>query len=139
MPWPDVPQALQTGVIDGLDHTPIVCNITKKFDVARYFTNLHYTQGLYIHMINERWLKKLPEGLRTIFLETIKEESAIARKLTDEQQTEQMLQAQEAGVQFFELNDADRATLIKMAQPVYDKWGQRLGLDYFKTVQSTLQ
>ena len=32
MPWPDVPQALQTGVINGLDHTPIVCNITKKFD-----------------------------------------------------------------------------------------------------------
>src|SRR5690606_31622323 len=37
MPWPDVPQALQTGVINGLDHTPIVCSITKKFDVARYF------------------------------------------------------------------------------------------------------
>ncbi len=29
MPWPDVPQALQTGVINGLDHTAIVCNITK--------------------------------------------------------------------------------------------------------------
>jgi TRAP-type C4-dicarboxylate transport system substrate-binding protein len=25
MPWPDVPQALQTGVITGLDHTAIVC------------------------------------------------------------------------------------------------------------------
>ena len=35
MPWPDVPQALQTGVITGLDHTPIVCNISGKFNVAR--------------------------------------------------------------------------------------------------------
>ena len=139
MPWPDVPQALQTGVIDGLDHTPIVCGITKKFDVARYFTNLHYTQGLYVHMINERWLKKLPEDLRAIFLETVKEESAIARQKTDEQQAEQIRLAKESGVQFFELNDADRAQLIKMSQPVYDKWGQRLGSDYFKKVQSTLQ
>ena len=36
MPWPDVPQALQTGVITGLDHTAIVCNITKKFTIAKY-------------------------------------------------------------------------------------------------------
>ena len=38
MPWTDVPQALQTGVISGLDHTPIVCNVTKKFTVAKHFT-----------------------------------------------------------------------------------------------------
>ncbi len=44
MPWPDVPQALQTGVIDGLDHTPIVCNISKKFTVAKHYTQLDYAQ-----------------------------------------------------------------------------------------------
>ncbi|NCO58827.1 TRAP transporter substrate-binding protein, partial [bacterium] len=37
MPWPDVPVALKQGVITGLDHTPMVCNITKKFEVAKYF------------------------------------------------------------------------------------------------------
>ncbi len=30
MPWPDVHVALKQGVISGLDHTPTVCNITKK-------------------------------------------------------------------------------------------------------------
>ncbi len=46
MPWPDVPQALQTGVITGLDHTPpIVCNISKKFSVAKHFTRIDYAQG----------------------------------------------------------------------------------------------
>ena len=48
MPWPDVPQALQTGVITGLDHTAIVCNITKKFTIAKYFTELNYAQGFCI-------------------------------------------------------------------------------------------
>ena len=42
MPWPDVPQALQTGVITGLDHTPSVCNISKKFTVARYYTSYNF-------------------------------------------------------------------------------------------------
>ena len=41
MPWPDVPQALQTGVITGLDHTATVCNITKKFTIAKNFTGLN--------------------------------------------------------------------------------------------------
>ena len=36
MPWPDVPIALKQGVIDSLDHTPIVCNITKKFEVCKF-------------------------------------------------------------------------------------------------------
>ena len=54
MPWPDVPQALQTGVISGLDHTPIVCNITKKFTIAKYFTELDYAQGLFVHLVNKR-------------------------------------------------------------------------------------
>jgi TRAP-type C4-dicarboxylate transport system substrate-binding protein len=66
MPWPDVPQALQTGVITGLDHTPIVCNISGKFNVAKYYTQLDYAQGLYIHLVNTRWLNKLPEDLRRI-------------------------------------------------------------------------
>nr|WP_320049329.1 TRAP transporter substrate-binding protein [uncultured Desulfuromonas sp.] len=138
LPWPDVPQALQTGVIDGLDHTPMVCSITKKFDVAKYFTDLHYTQGLYIHMVNKRWLDKLPEDLRAIFLKVVREESAIAREKTDIQQAEQIAQAQEEGVQFFTLSDADRQTLKMKAQPVYDKWGEKIGSEYLKKVQTAL-
>ncbi|MBF0645465.1 TRAP transporter substrate-binding protein [Desulfuromonas acetoxidans] len=138
LPWPDVPQALQTGVIDGLDHTPIVCSITKKFDVATYFTDLHYTQGLYIHMVNKRWLDKLPEELKEIFLKVVREESAIARQKTDLQQAEQIEQAKKDGVQFFTLSDADRQTLKNKAQPVYNKWGKKIGADYLKKVQTTL-
>ncbi|MCK7489019.1 MAG: TRAP transporter substrate-binding protein [Anaerotruncus sp.] len=76
MPWPDVPQALQTGVIDGLDHTIMVCSITKKFDFAPNFTRLDYAQGLYIHLINKKWLDGLPADLQKILLDTITEESA---------------------------------------------------------------
>ncbi|MDY0190191.1 MAG: TRAP transporter substrate-binding protein [Desulfuromonas sp.] len=139
MPWPDVPQALQTGVIDGLDHTPIVCSITKKFEVAHYFTDLHYTQGLYIHMVNKRWLKKLPADLRQIFLDVVREESALARKKTDEQQLQQMQEAKDAGVEFFVLSDGDRNQLKRMAQPVCEKWGKKIGPEYLKLVQDTLQ
>jgi TRAP-type C4-dicarboxylate transport system substrate-binding protein len=139
MPWPDVPQALQTGVITGLDHTPIVCNISGKFNVAKNYTQLDYAQGLYIHLINTRWLNKLPADLRKILLETISEESSAARALTQKQQTEQIEAAQKNGVKFFLLPEAEKAILVNKAKPVYEKWGEKIGINYLNEVQSTLQ
>ncbi len=138
MPWPDVPQALQTGVITGLDHTAIVCNITKKFTIAKYFTELNYAQGLFVHLVNKRWFDKLPADLQKIFLEVIAEESAKTRDLTRKQHATQIAKAKEAGVEFFQLSAADKATLVKEAAPVYASWGAKIGADYLAKVRSKL-
>ncbi len=138
MPWPDVPQALQTGVIDGLDHTAIVCNITKKFTIAKSFTMLNYAQGLFVHLVNQRWFNKLPDDLQKILLETIQEESAKTRELTKQQHDTQVAKAKEAGVEFIPISEADRQQLIELADPVYDTWGKKIGESYFNKVRSTL-
>jgi len=138
MPWPDVPQALQTGVISGLDHTPIVCNISKKFNVARYYTELDYAQGLYVHLINQRWLKKLPRDLQEILLQVITEESAAARQLTRKQQAEQIAAAKLDGVTFLTLSAEDRQTLITQAHTLDTVWGPKIGQDYLDKVRATL-
>ncbi|WP_020678333.1 TRAP transporter substrate-binding protein [Geopsychrobacter electrodiphilus] len=138
MPWPDVPQALQTGVINGLDHTAIVCNITKKFTIAKYFTELNYAQGLFVHLVNKRWFDKLPADLQKIFLEVVAEESAKTRALTRVQHDTQIAKAKAAGVEFFQLSPADKTTLIKEAAPVYASWGKKIGPDYLAKVRSKL-
>jgi TRAP-type C4-dicarboxylate transport system substrate-binding protein len=138
LPWPDVPQALQTGVINGLDHTAIVCNITKKFTIAKYFTEVNYAQGLFIHLVNKRWFNKLPADLQKIFIEVIEEESAKTRELTRKQHDVQVAKAKEAGVEFFPLSAADKATLVKEAESVYASWGKKIGTDYLAKVRTTL-
>jgi len=136
--WPDVPQALQTGVINGLDHTPIVCNISKKFTIAKYYTELDYAQGLYVHIINKRWLDNLPEDLQDILLTVITEESAKARQLTRQQQAEQITAAKESGVTFLTLNETDRQTLLARSEEIYKNWGPKIGEDYLNKVRETL-
>jgi len=138
MPWPDVPQALQTGVITGLDHTAIVCNITKKFTIAKYFTELNYAQGLFVHLINKRWLDKLPEDLRTAFLEVVAEESAATREATRKQHDAQVAAAKEAGVEFIQLPEGEMTELKKLAEPVLEKWGEKIGPDYLALVRTKL-
>jgi len=139
MPWPDVPQALQTGVITGLDHTPIVCNITKKFNVAKSYTNVDYAQGLYIHLINKRWFNNLPKNLQQILSNAIKEESQQVRSLTEQQQLDQIAAAKKNGVVFNDLPASEKAKLVELAEPVVQKWGEKIGPDYLQKVRQALQ
>jgi TRAP-type C4-dicarboxylate transport system substrate-binding protein len=138
MPWPDVPQALQTGVINGLDHTAIVCSITRKFDVAKYFTRLDYAQGLYIHLINKAWFEKLPADLQMILIETIEQESALARAATQKQEQEQIAEAAAKGVKFLTLSPAERRKLAELSAPVHAKWGEKVGIEYLRRAQTIL-
>lgn len=138
MPWPDVPQALQTGVISGLDHTAIVCNITKKFTIAKSFTELNYAQGIFVHLINKRWLDKLPADLRATFLDVIAEESAATRQATRKQHETQVAKAKEAGVKFYQLADDEITELKKLSEPVLQKWGKKIGPDYLAKVRAKL-
>ncbi|WP_163338282.1 TRAP transporter substrate-binding protein [Desulfopila sp. IMCC35008] len=139
MPWPDVPQALQTGVITGLDHTAIVCNITKKFTIAKNFTELNYAQGLFVHLVNKRWLNKLPKDLQETFLNVIKEESENTRALTRKQHDAQVAKAKEAGVEFHKLSDADIDELKKQAEPILEEWSKKIGPEYLTKVREALK
>jgi TRAP-type C4-dicarboxylate transport system substrate-binding protein len=139
MPWPDVPQALQTGVITGLDHTAIVCNITKKFTIAKSFTELNYAQGLFVHLVNKRWLNKLPKDLQETFLNVIKEESENTRALTRKQHDTQVAKAKEAGVEFHKLSDAEIDELKKQAEPILAEWSKKIGPEYLSKVRETLK
>ena len=139
MPWPDVPQALQTGVITGLDHTPIVCNITKKFEVAKYFTEVNYAQGLFIHLMNKKWYDKLPKDLQQVLIQVIEEESANTRELTKQQQVAQMDAAKAKGIKFFQLSAEDKNTLTQKSQPVIDSWREKIGPEYLDKVMATLE
>jgi TRAP-type C4-dicarboxylate transport system substrate-binding protein len=120
MPWPDVPVALKQGVITGLDHTPMVCNITKKFEVCKYFTQLNYAQGLFIWIFNKAWFNSLPEDLQATFKEVVHEVCADIRQQTRQQEADQIKAAKEAGIEFFQLPEAEMSLLKQQADSVHD-------------------
>jgi TRAP-type C4-dicarboxylate transport system substrate-binding protein len=131
MPWPDVPVALKQGVITGLDHTLTVCSITKKFEVAKYFTELNYAQGLFIWIFNKSWFKGLPTDLQQTLVATVKDVCAEARAAAKQQEMEQRQAAKEKyGVEFFKLPDAEMKTLIKEANSVHQEFAPEINKLY---------
>ena len=149
MPWPDVPVALKQGVITGLDHTLTVCNVTKKFEVAKYYTQINYAQGLFIWIFNKGWLNSLPPDLKEAFIASIHDVAAKSRQKTAKEESDNIAKAKAAGVEFFELSDADMTTLKKQSQGVYDKYAPEINKiysndqyksdNYLKEVQNLLK
>lgn len=130
MPWPDVPVALKQGVIDGLDHTPMVCNITKKFEVAKYFTYVNYAQGLFIWIFNKAWFEKLPADLQKTFVEVVHDVCAQIRKETVAQESEQIAKATADGIEFITLPAKDMAWLKKKGNAVHKKYAEEINKVY---------
>ncbi|MCF8107259.1 MAG: TRAP transporter substrate-binding protein [Desulfohalobiaceae bacterium] len=130
MPWPDVHVALKQGIIDGLDHTPSVCNITKKFEVAKHFTRVNYAQGLFIWIFNKGWFNTMPEDLQEIFIETVHDVSAQIREEAREQETTQIAKAKENGVSFYTLPEKDKEFLKEKAAEVHDKYAKEINKTY---------
>ncbi len=126
MPWPDVHVALKQGIIDGLDHAPIVCNLTKKFEVCKNFTQLNYAQGLFIWIFNKDWFNSLPEDLQQTFKEVVHEVCADIREQTVDQEAEQIAAAKADGVTFFKLPESEMETLRQQAETVYEEFSDKI-------------
>jgi len=130
MPWPDVPVALKQGVIDGLDHTPMVCNITKKFEVAKYYTYLDYAQGLFIWIFNKNWFNKLPADLQKTFKEVVHDVCAQIRKETVVQEAVQIMNASKNGILFYSLPDNEMEELRRLGHVAHDKYAAEINKNY---------
>lgn len=126
MPWPDVPVALKQGVITGLDHTPSVCNITKKFEDAKHFTYVNYAQGLFIWIFNKAWFNSLPADLQKTFKEVVRDVCTQIRKETVLQETEQIDLAKKSGVEFISLSKDEIDTLRKLGDSVHKKYADEI-------------
>ena len=138
MPWPDVPVALKQGVIEGLDHTAIVCNLTKKFEVCKYFTELNYAQGLFIWLYNDAWFKSLPKDLAKALLDVTNEQCAAMRAATQAQQEEQIADAKSKGIEFIQLSPEDLETLRVEGKGVHKEYANEIGPEFLKEVQDLL-
>lgn len=126
MPWPDVPVSLKQGVITGLDHTPMVCNITKKFEVAKYYTQLNYAQGLFIWIFNKAWLNSLPPDLHNTFKAVVRDVCAQIRQETRQQETDQIAKAKANGIEFFTLPEEEMMLLKKQGDLAHQKYADEI-------------
>lgn len=148
MPWPDVPVALKQGVITALDHTDLVCDLTKKFEVAKYFTEVNYAKGLFIWLFNKAWLSSLPENLQQTLIDTVHDVCSEYRKQGAAQEIEVKNKLEQMGIQVFKLAPEEMEILKAQGTSVHEQYSAEINKlypgdtyrpnDYLKEVQDFL-
>ena len=130
MPWPDVPVALKQGVITALDHTDLVCDLTKKFEVAKYYTEINYAKGLFIWIFNKSWFNSLPADLQETFKDVVHDVCADYRAQGAQQEIDVKEKIKKAGIQIFQLPGEEMDILRKQGNAVHEKYADEINKLY---------
>lgn len=117
----DIFASLGHDSVTGYEHSLTMCQLTKKFDTAKYFTQVNHMQGIFIWIFNKSWFDELPGNLQAIFAEVMHDVCLQIRQQTMTEEADAIIKAGESGVTFFELSDDDLDTLKKGANELYEE------------------
>jgi tripartite ATP-independent transporter DctP family solute receptor len=81
--WMELYSALQTGVVDGMEHAPSAILSSSLHEVQKFYTLNNHTVTIQLFVTSERFYKSLPADLKTAFVKAGKEASVALRKASD--------------------------------------------------------
>ena len=88
IPYIEVYQALQTGVVDGQDNAPSNIWDFKVHEVSEYLTISNYATGPDPFMVNLAWYETLPSDLQKLFDEVAAETMTLSDQMNREKEAE---------------------------------------------------
>lgn len=136
IPFPEVYNALQTGVIDGAEASLLVSSLMKFPEVTKHITRSEYALTEIIIVVNRDYWETLSAADQKIFRDAGANSIKVNRDVNDalrkklfksELSVEEFLQKQ--NVQLVELTGAERDVFRQATTPVWDKYRKSLGND----------
>ena len=71
--WSEIYNALQTGVIDGMEASPAMIYSMKFQEQAKYLSKTYHIAAAVYYMFNKKWYESLPDDLRKIVEDSARE------------------------------------------------------------------
>ncbi|MGY8690055.1 MAG: TRAP transporter substrate-binding protein, partial [Verrucomicrobiales bacterium] len=88
LPYTEVYQSLQTGVVDGQDNAPANIWDFKIHEVSKYLTLTYYATGPDPFIVSLAWYEKLPQDFQVIFDEVARETMTLSDQLNRDKEQE---------------------------------------------------
>lgn len=128
IPWNDVYEALSRGVVDGSTNYVVTTRPIRHNEVSDYYIAAGLGQAVQIEMINRDFLDGLPEDVRTILVETMREaEDRYAEVVSELAVSErEALESDPNGrMEYFALSDEEITKWIEMSPDFFGKWAEQ--------------
>ena len=130
LPFSDVYQAMQTGVVDGSENTPSNMYTQKHHEVQKYATLSEHGYIGYAVIVNKKFWDALPGDIRDALTRAMKEATAYANDSAQADNDDAMAEMKKSGrIQFIELTPEQKASWRKALEPVQAEMTSRVGKD----------
>ena len=124
--WDETFNALQQKVVDGQENPYPVIATNKFYEVQKYVTDLHYKMWIGPVVVNEKWLKSLPEDVQKAIIQAGKEATMDNRKLIQKMDTETLQLLKDKGM-VLSGTPKDEDQWMKNAMSIWPKFYNIIG------------
>ncbi len=135
MAWTEALTALQQGTIDGQENPVNVIHSFKLYETQDYLSMTRHTYAPAIFVMSKNKFDKFPGELQTIFEESSQEAAEYERQVNAENETKQLADLKEFGM---EIVEPDLASFKEAVKPVYEKYSDKYG-EYLEKIQEELK
>jgi tripartite ATP-independent transporter DctP family solute receptor len=132
IPTTEVLTALQTGTVDGFDQATLFTIAASWYQTIKFYTLSDHMYQPAMIIFNQGWFDGLPPDLQKILLDEGRALQAKGRKAVRKILPDLLAIMKQAGVQVYELTDAEKQSLEAAAKPVRDYVRASQGADAAK-------
>ena len=139
LPFSEVYQALQTGVVDGTENPPSNMFTQKMHEVQKHATLSNHGYLGYAVIVNKAFWDGLDPAIREQLDRAMEESTIYANSIAREENEWAMAEMVKAGyTTFHELTEDERAEWIARLRPVHDEMASRIGADLIAKAHGVL-
>jgi tripartite ATP-independent transporter DctP family solute receptor len=116
----EVLSALQTGVVEGFDNTPLYTQAVSWYQAVDHYTVTQHIYQPALIVVNKAWFEKLPADLQAILLDLGEKLTKRGRKKVRELGPALLENFATQGVKVHRSTDAEKAAFKKATRPVWN-------------------
>jgi tripartite ATP-independent transporter DctP family solute receptor len=139
IPLNEVLSALQTGVIEGFDQTPVYMVGAGWHTQIKYYSLTEHVYQPACMVYNKRFIESLPEDLRKIVLGDGRAESAKNRKRVRSMAEDVLKELRDQKIEVNALTEEQKSAFRVRVEPVYEKLKDSVGADLLARVRKALE
>ena len=126
--WEEVPQALQTGIVDGYMNPPIVAVLFGHGGQLDYFTDIRISPAMRVVTISEAWYQGLDSQAKDIVDQAIRVARIANRTWTLTSEERDFRSLESVGIEVVHLSQEDREAFQQKLLPLYPTQATEEGL-----------
>lgn len=131
---PEVLSALQTGVVDAFDNSPVFTTAASWHTAITYYTISEHIYQPAAVVYNKNFIDSLPEDLRKVVLADPHGEAKRGRAGVRAIIPEVLALMEQEGVTFYRMTEAEKDTFRKLSLPLHEQFAEIVGRDLLNRV-----